>query len=105
MASREWSIEKALDKMMTDWEGLTFELGPWKETGTFILKGGPVDEAQGLLDDHIVKSQAMTASPFAKPFMERLSPWERKLVRFQVRGRGAGPWAGKGKGLGKRYMI
>jgi hypothetical protein len=30
---REWSIEKALDKMMTDWEGLTFELGPWKETG------------------------------------------------------------------------
>lgn len=32
-ASREWSIEKALDKMMTDWEGLAFELGPWKETG------------------------------------------------------------------------
>lgn len=58
-------------------------------TGTFILKGGPVDEALGLLDDHIVKSQAMTASPFAKPFMERLQPWERKLVRFQVR-HGAG---------------
>ncbi|GLI65190.1 hypothetical protein VaNZ11_008652 [Volvox africanus] len=82
-ASREWSIEKALDKMMTDWQGLAFELGPWKETGTFILKGGPVDEALGLLDDHIVKSQAMSASPFAKPFMERLQPWERKLVRFQ----------------------
>lgn len=32
-ASREWSIEKALDKMMTDWKGLAFELGPWKETG------------------------------------------------------------------------
>ena len=24
--------------MITDWEELTFELGPWKETGTFILK-------------------------------------------------------------------
>ncbi|KAG2490029.1 hypothetical protein HYH03_011494 [Edaphochlamys debaryana] len=82
-ASREWSIEKALDKMMSDWQGLAFELGPWKETGTFILKGGPVDEALTLLDDHIVKSQAMTASPFAKPFIERLQPWERKLVRFQ----------------------
>ncbi|KXZ48211.1 DHC-9 protein [Gonium pectorale] len=82
-ASREWSIEKALDKMIADWQGLTFELGPWKETGTFILKGGPVDEALGLLDDHIVKSQAMSASPFAKPFMDRLQPWERKLVRFQ----------------------
>ncbi|GFR45764.1 hypothetical protein Agub_g7181 [Astrephomene gubernaculifera] len=82
-ASREWSIEKALDKMMSDWQGLAFELGPWKETGTFILKGGPVDEALGLLDDHIVKSQAMSASPFAKPFVDRLQPWERKLVRFQ----------------------
>ena len=37
-ASREWSIEKALDKMIADWEELAFELGPWKETGTFILK-------------------------------------------------------------------
>jgi dynein heavy chain len=34
-ASREWSIEKALEKMISDWEGLTFELGPWKETGIF----------------------------------------------------------------------
>jgi hypothetical protein len=38
-ASREFSIEKALEKMMADWEGLTFELGTWKNTGTFILKG------------------------------------------------------------------
>lgn len=38
-ASREFGIEKALDKMMADWEGLAFELGTWKSTGTFILKG------------------------------------------------------------------
>lgn len=44
-----------------------------------------MEEAQGLLDDHIVKSQAMTASPFAKPFLDRLVPWEQKLTRFQVR--------------------
>lgn len=25
--------------MMADWEGLAFELGTWKNTGTFILKG------------------------------------------------------------------
>lgn len=70
--------------------------------GTFILKGGPVDEAQMLLDDHIVKSQAMTASPFAKPFMERLAPWEKKLVRFQVRrgkqGMGEGTEGATGRG-------
>jgi hypothetical protein len=83
VASREFSFEKMLDKMAADWEGLAFELGAWKATGTYILKGGPVDEAQTLLDDHIVKSQAMTASPFAKPFEARLVPWERRLVRFQ----------------------
>lgn len=38
-ASREFSIEKALDKMSADWEGLAFELGTWKNTGTHILKG------------------------------------------------------------------
>lgn len=46
--------------------------------------GGPVEEAQMLLDDHVVKSQAMAASPFSKPFEERLVPWEKKLRRFQV---------------------
>lgn len=35
---REAGIERALDKMAADWEGLAFELGPWRETGTFILK-------------------------------------------------------------------
>ena len=47
-----------------------------------------MDEAQTLLDDHIIKSQAMSASPFAKPFLDRLVPWEKKLVRFQVGGDG-----------------
>lgn len=51
--------------------------------GSYILKGGPVDEAQMLLDDHLVKVQAMMASPFAKPFEAELLPWERKLTRLQ----------------------
>ena len=42
MASREYSFEKMLDKMTADWEGLSFELGDWKETGTYILKGACV---------------------------------------------------------------
>jgi dynein heavy chain, axonemal len=36
-----------------------------------------------LLDDQLVKAQAMMASPFAKPFEEQLIPWERKLSRLQ----------------------
>lgn len=49
-----------------------------------VSAGGPVEEAQILLEDHIVKSQAMAASPFSKPFEDRLVPWEQKLQRFQV---------------------
>ena len=69
---------------MGEWEELELEVAAWKASGTFILKGGPVDEAQTLLDDHIVKTQAMLASPFAKPFLDRLAPWEEKLRRIQV---------------------
>lgn len=43
-----------------------------------------MEEAQVLLEDQIVKSQAMAASPFSKPFEDRLVPWEQKLQRFQV---------------------
>ena len=32
--------------MHADWQGLAFELADWKATGTYILRGGPVDEAQ-----------------------------------------------------------
>ena len=56
-ASREHSLEKQLDRMMAEWAGIAFELGAWKDTGGFILKGACVEEAQLLLDDHSIKSQ------------------------------------------------
>eukprot|EP00955_Chlamydomonas_euryale_P081102 363522-Chlamydomonas_euryale.AAC.7 len=39
---------------------------PYKDTGTYIVAG--TDEVQTILDDQIVKIQAMNASPFIKPF-------------------------------------
>lgn len=83
-ASREWSIEKALDKMHADWQELSFELAEWKATGTHILRGGPLDEAQTLLDDHIIKSRAMSASPAAKPFAADILPWVTRLTRLNA---------------------
>lgn len=56
---------------------------PYKDIGTFIIGG--TDEIQTILDDQIVKIQAMNASPFVKPFKERASNWEQTLQNLQVR--------------------
>ncbi|CAG9462898.1 unnamed protein product [Pedinophyceae sp. YPF-701] len=80
-ASKEYSLEKALDKMAADWEGLDFIVVPYKDTGTYILGG--VDEIQMILDDQIVKIQSMRASPFIKPFADRCAMWDDTLNTLQ----------------------
>jgi len=42
-----------------------------------------MDEIQQLLDDQIVKTQAMRGSRFIKPFLERITIWEETLVTMQ----------------------
>ncbi len=68
--------------MEEEWSTVMFEVMPYKETGTYILKSP--DEASQLLDDHIVMTQSMAFSPYKKPFEERISKWESKLKMTQV---------------------
>jgi dynein heavy chain len=68
--------------MEHEWSTVAFEVLPYKETGTYILKSP--DEASQLLDDHIVMTQSMSFSPYKKPFEERISTWESKLRMTQV---------------------
>ncbi|EGR31445.1 hypothetical protein IMG5_109350, partial [Ichthyophthirius multifiliis] len=75
-ASKEFAIEKIMEKMKEDWAGIATELKPWKDTGTFIVAGTSVDEAQQILDDQIVKTMTMKGSPYAKIFEEKLLDWE-----------------------------
>jgi len=50
--------------------------------GTYVIGG--TDEIQQILDDQIVKIQSMHASPFVKPFKERVVAWESTLQTLQV---------------------
>uniref|UniRef100_A0A4W3IJM0 Dynein axonemal heavy chain 1 n=1 Tax=Callorhinchus milii TaxID=7868 RepID=A0A4W3IJM0_CALMI len=78
IAGKEYSIEQALDKMEADWSDVLFDVMPYKQTGTFILKSP--DDASQLLDDHIVMTQSMSFSPFKKEYEGRISTWEGKLL-------------------------
>ncbi|XP_078090943.1 dynein axonemal heavy chain 3-like [Mustelus asterias] len=76
-ASKEYALEKALSKMEADWEEVNFTFVCYKDTGVNILAA--VDDVQVLLEDHIVKTTTMKASPFIAPFAKEMSAWESKL--------------------------
>ncbi|KAF5403840.1 Dynein heavy chain axonemal [Paragonimus heterotremus] len=77
VAGKEYSIESALNKMVSEWQSISFDVLPYKNTGTCIIKIS--EEVNQLLDDHVVMTQAMNFSPYKKPFEERISQWESKL--------------------------
>ncbi|XP_036367019.1 dynein heavy chain 1, axonemal-like isoform X1 [Octopus sinensis] len=77
VAGKEYSIEQALNKMEKEWEPVLFEIMPYKNTGTHILKCS--DDTSQMLDDHIVMTQSMSFSPYKKAFEAQISAWENKL--------------------------
>uniref|UniRef100_A0A6Q2WX96 Dynein axonemal heavy chain 12 n=1 Tax=Esox lucius TaxID=8010 RepID=A0A6Q2WX96_ESOLU len=80
-ASKEFSLEKAMQNMVEVWEGVSFHHHPYRESGVSILTA--VDEIQTMLDDQIVKTQTMRGSPFIKPFETDIKVWEERLIRIQ----------------------
>jgi len=83
-ASKEFNLERSLDKMEVEWKPITLELKPHKETGTYIMTGVTADEVQLLLDDHIIKSTTMQASRFARPLEGRIKAWIGTLNNVQA---------------------
>eukprot|EP00946_MAST-07B_sp_MAST-7B-sp1_P003364 g3364.t1 len=76
-AGKEFSLLRGMDSMEEEWASMDFVLQPYKETGTVILQGqGAIEE---ILDDQIVRTQAMRGSRFIGPFKPRIEAWEVKL--------------------------
>ncbi|XP_056131285.1 dynein axonemal heavy chain 12 [Lampris incognitus] len=80
-ASKEFSLEKAMQAMVEIWDGISFNHNPYRETGVSILTA--VDEIQTMLDDQIIKTQTMRGSPFIKPFENEIKLWEERLIHIQ----------------------
>jgi dynein heavy chain len=55
IAAKEHSFERALERMRTDWGNITFDLMPYKDSETYVLRS--TDDITLLLDDHILKAQ------------------------------------------------
>ncbi|EFC47930.1 hypothetical protein NAEGRDRAFT_78559 [Naegleria gruberi] len=77
IASREYTIEKALKDMQEAWESCLFEVVPYRKTGTYVMKVS--DEIQQQLSEHIALTQTISFSSFKKHFEADLKAWENQL--------------------------
>lgn len=82
-AQKEFGIEKTIGNIKNDWKKLNFATKQHKQSG-LILEGTAVEELQAALDDHLIKTQTMKSSPFAKEFKDEIEEFERKLARTQT---------------------
>jgi len=80
-AQKQYSLATTLKTMKKEWTTMDFGTMAYKNTGTYLLKG--TDDIQTMLDDHIIKTQAVRGSPFVKPIEREVKDWEAKLFYIQ----------------------
>ncbi|XP_029769486.1 dynein heavy chain 2, axonemal [Terrapene carolina triunguis] len=76
-ASKELSIELALQAIAKTWDVVLLDIVPYKDKGHHRLRG--TDEVFQALEDNQVSLSTMKASRFVKPFEKEVDRWERCL--------------------------
>jgi dynein heavy chain len=79
-ATKEWNNEKIMASMKEAWEPLKFTCKEVEGKSSKILQGDAIEEIQTILDDHIIKTQTMKGSPFAKFMLKEIVAWEDMLM-------------------------
>lgn len=80
-ATKQFSNENTMKKMKEEWKPLEFTCSIPLGKDNLILSGEAVEAIQTVLDDHIIKTQTMKGSPFAKFMLDEISVWETNLMR------------------------
>ncbi|XP_062904770.1 dynein axonemal heavy chain 2 [Mobula hypostoma] len=76
-ASKELSIEMALEGIKKTWEVTTLDLVPYKDKGHYKLKG--TDDIFQTLEENQLMLSTMKSSPYLKAFDKQVDYWERCL--------------------------
>ena len=79
-SEREFKNFQILESMGSGWDNIEIKLKSWKDTGSYVIVGDSVDEIQTLLDEHIIQTQTMKGSQYAKIFDSRINAWEQDLL-------------------------
>ncbi|KAH8242116.1 hypothetical protein KR026_003917, partial [Drosophila bipectinata] len=80
-AGKEYDLNNGLRIMQSDWKDVMFEIIQYRDSDTHILAS--IDDIQTLLDDHIMRTQAMKRSPFIVALGSKADDWEARLLLIQ----------------------
>ncbi|CAD1470597.1 unnamed protein product [Heterotrigona itama] len=80
-ATKQLMLEELLAKMTSEWDDVLFTIMLYKDSGVNILT--QLDDIHALLEEHIVKVQAMRGSAFVKLIEEEVKNFYVLLHRIQ----------------------
>jgi len=80
-AGKEYDLNMGLKNMQSDWKDVMFDVLQYRDSDTHILAS--IDDIQTLLDDHIMRTQAMKRSPFIVALGSKADDWEERLLLIQ----------------------